>query len=724
MKIKIKLSMLVIAIMALVISGLAALLLSQASGMSHEATLQSIRNLTGQRAEYWKGREDGNLRVLKTLASVMSGYEDLPPQARRDRFDNILESTIKAEKYMIDLYTVWKPDAIDGLDSEFGGQYAATFTRENGIIESRRSADINASMAYLSGVNADKDRVEPPFQRTVNGKDVFLFKMMVPITNPRTGEIVGGVGCVLPLDVIQPILESVIKSHEEIIIMVIYANNGQILSHVFPERVGKMIYDVDLEFGAHIDRAVNALREGKRFEGEVYDTTFKTNVFLNMEPFRIGNSDMTWSVLIGTAESYIMQDVTRMTRYTIMITVISIIAAAVVVFFVLTYITKPIVKVTETLKDISEGEGDLTRAIPIKGSDEITDLSRYFNKTIEKIKNLIMIMKKQVITLYDTGNELASNMSQTTAAVNEIAANIQTIKERITSQGASVNETGETMEQITKNINKLNEHIEAQAASVTESSASIEQMLANIKSVTNTLVKNDESMRELIGASETGRTSLENVVNDIQEISQESEGLLQINSVINNIASQTNLLSMNAAIEAAHAGNAGKGFAVVADEIRKLAESSREQSKIIGNVLKKMKESIDKITNSTSHVLSEFEMIHTGVKTVSDQEDSILHAMEEQNEGSKQILEAVQELNSITQQVKGESVEMLEGSAEVIVESKNLDNVTREITRRINEMATGADQINTAIKNVNEISVKNKENIELLVEEISMFKVE
>jgi methyl-accepting chemotaxis protein len=137
-----------------------------------------------------------------------------------------------------------------------------------------------------------------------------------------------------------------------------------------------------------------------------------------------------------------------------------------------------------------------------------------------------------------------------------------------------------------------------------------------------------------------------------------------------------------------------------------------------------MKESIDKITNSTSHVLSEFEMIHSGVKTVSDQEDSILHAMEEQNEGSKQILEAIQQLNGITVQVKDESGEMLEGSAEVIHESKNLEDATQEITRRINEMAAGADQINISINGANEITVKNKENIGLLVEEISMFKVE
>jgi methyl-accepting chemotaxis protein len=280
------------------------------------------------------------------------------------------------------------------------------------------------------------------------------------------------------------------------------------------------------------------------------------------------------------------------------------------------------------------------------------------------------------------------------------------------------------MEQITVNIGRLGGHIDKQTESVTQCSSAIEEMLANIQSVTQTLMRNVENVTDLAGASEVGRLGLQEVATDIQEISRESEGLLEINAVMENIASQTNLLSMNAAIEAAHAGEAGKGFAVVADEIRKLAESSSEQSKTISSVLKKIKGSIDKISKSTDAVLNKFEAIDTGVKTVSEQEENIRNAMEEQNEGSKQILEAISRLNDLTNMVKSGSEEMLEGSQQVIHEGKNLEMATQEITGGMNEMASGADQINVAVTEVNNISGSNRDNIDILVKEVAMFKIE
>jgi methyl-accepting chemotaxis protein len=144
----------------------------------------------------------------------------------------------------------------------------------------------------------------------------------------------------------------------------------------------------------------------------------------------------------------------------------------------------------------------------------------------------------------------------------------------------------------------------------------------------------------------------------------------------------------------------------------------------LGNVLKKIKESIDNIIHATENVLTRFEAIDSSVKTVAEQEEIIRRAMEEQGEGSSQLLQGTGNLNEITRKVKGGSEEMLVGAKEVIQESDNLEKATREITGGMNMMASGADQINVAVNQVNEISSKNREGIDALLREVSRFKVE
>jgi methyl-accepting chemotaxis protein len=367
--------------------------------------------------------------------------------------------------------------------------------------------------------------------------------------------------------------------------------------------------------------------------------------------------------------------------------------------------------------------GDFTRRIGLQSKDELGELAGSFDGALDQLQDLLKSIRATSGELEGIGGELSSNMGRTAEAMRRIGNHIDLVRSQVENESASITETSATMEQITGLIDRVSAMIEQQSAGVTQSSAAIEEMLANIASVTRTLVNNAESIERLRAAAESGRTELDAVTGDVAKIARESAGILEIAEVIQNIAGQTNLLSMNAAIEAAHAGEAGKGFAVVADEIRKLAESSGEQAKTVENVLGSIKTSVETISSSAGRLQLRFEDIDRSVGQVAEQESHIRRAMEEQGEGSNEILQAIGQLNSITQQIRDGSREMLAGSREVLKESANLTTMAGEIRTSMNDMALGAAQVNSSVENVDGIAAGTRKGIEAMQEKLSRFKV-
>ena len=430
-----------------------------------------------------------------------------------------------------------------------------------------------------------------------------------------------------------------------------------------------------------------------------------------------------WKVIISAPVNELTGSL-RPLKITIRIIGISILIISIILTAIIALsIVRPITSTVQALKNIADGDGDLRVRLPIKRNDEIADLSKYFNKTIEKIGNSIKTVGSGTQEMEQIGNELASNMTETASAIHQISTNIEGVKQQALTQAASVTETSATIEQIIKTIAQLNGMIESQAASVAESSSAIEQMVGNISSITQTLARTDDAIKNLAGATAEGKETLSLSNTVTQKISEESGGLLEASSVIQHIASQTNLLAMNAAIEAAHAGEAGKGFAVVADEIRKLAEESSSQGKTITSTLKILSKEIENLSSSSKLAEEKFDSIFALSEQVKKMSETLMLAMKEQENGGREVLTAIHNINLITSQVNDGSAEMLEGGKNIAVEMQKLDDLTRVITASMNEMAAGAFQINEATQEVNIISQKNKENIGSLVSEVERFKV-
>lgn len=402
--------------------------------------------------------------------------------------------------------------------------------------------------------------------------------------------------------------------------------------------------------------------------------------------------------------------------------VADLILSLILVFLLSRTVIRPIDGLAASFRDLAEGEADLRVSLPVRKTDEIGALSSGFNAFVGKLRGIVLDLKTAQGDLLGIGGELRSSASGTAASISSIAESIRLVSGKTERQNAGVASASGAVEEIARNIESLERLIADQAASVTEASASIEQMVGNIAQVTSTIARMAEEFSALSVAAEEGRANQETTDARIAQITERSESLLEANSVIAGIASQTNLLAMNAAIEAAHAGEAGKGFSVVADEIRKLSETSAEQSRTIGADLTAVLGSIKEVVDSSRLSGESFSRITDKIGTTDSLVRQVSQAMAEQREGSTQILEALRSMNDITTSVRSGSMEMNAGNATVLAEMQGLKESSAEIQRSMEEMGRAAEAIAVASRRVTELADETQTTMARMDEAIGRFK--
>jgi methyl-accepting chemotaxis protein len=386
-------------------------------------------------------------------------------------------------------------------------------------------------------------------------------------------------------------------------------------------------------------------------------------------------------------------------------------------------VSRPLSGLGRELEALAEGDADLSRRIYHPRKDEIGRLVGGFNRLIAKLGDMVGDIKETQIALGEVGESLASSSGQTASAITQISANLDSVRSLTGLQSKTVAGSFEAVEAISRQSSSFDGLIETHAAGITEASASIEEMLATIAAVTSSVERMSGRFTLLGRTAEEGRGGQAELATRVEGMALQSERLEEANSIITTIAAKTNLLAMNAAIEAAHAGEAGRGFSVVADEIRNLAETAASHSGEIRAEIRAIRESIRAAVSLSRSAGASFESIVGEIRDTSALVKEIELAMKEQGEGSRQILEALRDMNNVAVEVRIGAGEMNSGSAAALEEMRRLDEASQQIAGSVEEMAAGASQVRDSAVVVLELARRTQESIAVMQTTVGAFKL-
>ncbi|MBQ5538358.1 MAG: methyl-accepting chemotaxis protein [Treponema sp.] len=431
----------------------------------------------------------------------------------------------------------------------------------------------------------------------------------------------------------------------------------------------------------------------------LYNAGVKNEIFLRAIP------STSWTVITVIPTSTMKKTANTLALILGVTILVTAVMMALMISLLLFHSIKPLKLINKNLGQISTGDADLTRRLPESGTNEVGQITHNFNKFMAKQQQLFADISNSRDLMSSANEDFLRSLGQTHDHVEHLDKSISETEGQMHTQLTSVQDSKRVVGEIAEKVTNLDSLINSQSNAVEEASSAVEEMIGNIRSVTKSSENMSVTFEQLKELSKKGLLAQREIRTIVDEMSEKSKDLDVANKTIANIASETNLLAMNAAIEAAHAGDAGRGFAVVSDEIRTLAESSSVQSKEIKTKIADIKALIDKIVNAAAQSDAIYKSTNSEMDNTSQIVTTIRNAMSEQDVGSQQIIDVLKQMREVTFVVRDAGDKMKASQDE-------LNGIAEELSRSASEVEESLERTSSTAKSVSKIETQLTEAAE------------